>query len=183
MLVLAVIVAGSLATTATAGSRKQITLPLHGTIKLANSNVRCGSGQGSGITYIDCGISTAAGQPKPGGYLALMLGSGKVNIIAVSTKKTVFNRSPAGREQRSSAAATYPTVHPGDVISLPGAPAIQCRVSAVSGKTTIICYDVDKNGVVRPGSYSFGMSNVVTTALGWDKGRKVHLINSWAENG
>jgi hypothetical protein len=183
MLVLAVVLAGSLTASATAGSKKQITLPLHGTIMLANSNVRCGSGQASGLTYIDCGISTAAGQPKPGGYLALMLGSGKVNIIAVNTKKTVFNRAPAGREQRSSAAATYPTVHPGDVITLPGAPAISCRISSVGGKTTILCYDVDKNGVVRPGSYSFGMSNVVTTALGWDKARKVHLINHWAENG
>ncbi len=174
MLVLAVILVGSLTASATAGAQKQVTLPLHGTIMLASSNV---------LTYIDCGISTAAGQPKPGGYLALMLGTGKINIIAVNTKKTVFNRAPAGREQRASEAATYPTVHPGDVISLPTAPAISCRISSLSGKTTILCYDVDKNGVVRPGSYSFGMSNVVTTALGWDKARKVHLINHWAENG
>ena len=183
MLVLAVAVLGSVAAPATAGSRKQITLPLHGTIMLASSNVRCGSGEAGGATYIDCGISTSKGQPKPGSYLALMLASGRVNITAVNSNKPVFNRTPAGREERSSARASYPTVHPGDVITLPTAPAISCRVSSPGGKTTILCYDVDTSGVVRPGSFSFGMSNVVTTALGWDKARKVHLLNHWAENG
>ena len=73
-------------------------------------------------------------------------------------------------------------VHPGDTIVLPGT-SISCNASKVGGKPTIICYYLDKKGVVRAGSISFGISDTVVTSLGWDRTRHVHLLNSWPENG
>jgi hypothetical protein len=180
LLLLSLIALAACSTGASASSTKLITLPLHGTLFLANSHIACGSGTSHGQVFIDCGIEAKNGQPKPGSYVALMADSGKVSLINASTNKIVFNRAPAMRERR---AFSGPTVHPGDVISLPTARSISCQISSVGGKTTIICYYVDKKGVVKPGSYSFGMSDVVATALGWDAARKAHLINHWVENG
>jgi hypothetical protein len=101
-----------------------------------------------------------------------------VNVISATTLKTEFSRAPAAavREQ-----AGIP-VGPGDTIEVPGT-SILCSAGSVSGEPTIFCDYVDKKGAVRPHSYSFGISDTVVTALGWDRARHAHLIRSWPENG
>ena len=155
-----------------------VPLPLHGTISLSGSKILCGSGHLNGLTYIDCGVADASGQPKRGGYVALMAANGRVSIAAVSTNKIVFSRTPA-----AAIRATVGTpVHTGDLIELP-ATSILCNVSLISGKPTIVCEYVDRKGVVRPNSYSFGIGDTLVTSLGWDSTRHVHLLKSWPENG
>jgi hypothetical protein len=178
-LVLAALLAGTFAGSASAAAGKVIALPMGGTLFLVNSHVICGSGHSNGQTFIDCGIAGKGGQPKAGSYVALMADTGKVAVTSTPANRIVFNRAPAGRERPSAGI----TARPGDTIRLPTVPAISCQISRLSGKTTILCYFVDKRGIVRPGSYSFGMSDVVTTTLGWDKSRKEHLIGDWPENG
>jgi hypothetical protein len=68
------------------------------------------------------------------------------------------------------------------VIEIPKT-SITSNASKVGGKPTILYYYVDKRGVVRPGSYSFGISDTVATALGWDAAGHARLIQSWPENG
>lgn len=169
---------GAFAAAAAGSASRVVRLPLHGTVILSGSNIRCGSGSLNGVTYIDCGVSDVSGQPKQGGYVALMAADGRVNVIRVTTKKTVFSRMPAAVVRTSAGTL----VHPGDVIQLPGT-SISCNVSSVGGKPTIICYYLDTRGVVRPHSYSFGISDTVVTALGWDAVRHAHLIHGWPENG
>jgi hypothetical protein len=179
MLVVAAVLAGTFAGSASATARRVISLQLGGTIFLASSHVLCGSGHSNGQTFIDCGIAGKGGQPKVGSYVALMADTGKVAVTSTPANRIVFNRAPAARAHRASGI----TVRPGDAIRLPTVAAIACQISSLSGKTTIICDYIDKHGVVRPGSYSFGMSDVVTTTLGWDKAHKAHLIGHWPENG
>jgi hypothetical protein len=179
-LAIVAILAGSFAASAEA---KVIALPLHGTIALAGSSVRCGAGLSSGLVFIDCGISDTKGQPKRGGYVAVMAENGRVSVIATTTTKTVFSRAPAARLQRGAANSPAISVHAGDVISIPKVPAISCTINSLGGKPTVLCYYVDKHGLVRPGSYSFGMSGLVMTTLAWNKARKEHLAGSWPENG
>ena len=63
-------------------------------------------------------------------------------------------------------------------------PQLSCRVVASGGQATIVCYYVDrKTGVLRPDSFSFGLSNTVTTVLAWNAARKEHLAGNWPENG
>ncbi len=155
-----------------------VPLPLHGTIGLTGSKIRCGSGTLKGLTYVDCGVASASGQPKRGGYVALIAADGRVNIVSTTTLKTEFSRKPAGVVRET---AVTP-VRPGDTIEVPGT-SILCSASSVQGKPTIFCDYVDKKGSIRPGSYSFGISDVVVTALGWDAVRHAHVISSWPENG
>ncbi|MEO9175839.1 MAG: hypothetical protein ABI317_10045 [Gaiellales bacterium] len=72
---------------------------------------------------------------------------------------------------------------PGDVIVLPTLQKISCSVRSLTSITTIFCYHVDKRGIVKPGSYSFGLSDVVTTTLAWLSTWKSKLVGHWAENG
>ncbi len=163
---------------AAARSTRVIPLQLHGTVVLAGSKIRCGSGQLKGLTYVDCGVADGSGQPKRGSYVALMAADGRVNIVSATTLKTEFSRVPA-----AAVATPSPTVvRPGDTVTVPGT-ALSCSASRVSGKATIICYYLDAKGVVRPHSYSFGISDSVVTALGWDGARHAHLIHAWPENG
>jgi hypothetical protein len=41
---------------------------------------------------------------------------------------------------------------------------------------------VNKQGV-RPGSFSFGISDTTVSTLGWNAARKAKLLHSWNENG
>ena len=159
-------------------SSRTIPLVLHGTVILTGSSIRCGSGLLGKLTYIDCGISDASGQPKKGGFLVLMAADGRVNVLNTTTVKTVFSRMPAAAVKTPAGLA----IHPGDVIQVPGT-SISCNASSVSGNPTILCYYVDKKGVVRPGSTSFGISDAVATAVGWDAARHAKLLQSWPENG
>jgi hypothetical protein len=156
-------------------SARVIELRVHGTVALTGSNVRCGSGVLKGLTYVDCGIAGPGNEPKKGGFVAVMTADGHVTILDSTTLITVFSRAP------SSASVGTP-VRPGDTFVLPGT-SISCNSSKVSGKPTIICYFVDKGGIVRPGSVSFGISDTVLTTLGWSKMRKVRVLGHWAENG
>ena len=170
---------GGFAATASGGSSSRVVkLPLHGSVILTGSDIRCGSGRLAGKTYIDCGVSDARGQPKRGGYVALMDAAGRVTVYDATSKKAVLTRSPAA--VRRTPVGTR--IRSGDVVQLPGT-SISCNASTVSGKPAIFCYYVDKRGVVRPNSYSFGISDTVLTVLSWNGARKAKLVKSWAENG
>src|SRR6187549_189360 len=128
MRTLATVVAGlaaisALAAPASPSRAAVIRLPLHGTVILAGSHVRCGSGKVNGQSYVDCGIAGTGNEPKKGGYVALMTGNGRVTIFDSTTQRTVFSRATA-------AVRAVPTAHPGDTIVLPGV-AISCNVSTV----------------------------------------------------
>jgi hypothetical protein len=166
-------------TAADAGSSKVVELPMGGTLLLAGSHVTCGSGHLNGETFIDCGIIGVHGQPKVGSYVVLMAGDGKVGVSTASTHKIVFNRAPAARARP----ADDITARPGDVIVLPTLQKISCDVRSLTGVTTIFCYYVDRKGIVKPGSYSFGLSDVVTTTLAWYSPSKSKLVGHWPENG
>ena len=159
-----------------------VSLPLHGTLSLAGSHVLCGSGRAKGLTYIDCGIGGASGQPKRGGYVALLAANGKVSVIAVSTNKVVFDRVAAPLALRAPSTSVI-TVHPGDEVRLPGVAAISCKISSLEGATTILCFYVDRQGGVRPRSFSFGMSDRIVTTLGWDASRTARPLHDWIQNG
>jgi hypothetical protein len=164
---------------AEAAQGKVVALPMGGTLLLAGSHVTCGSGHLNGKTFIDCGIIGVHGQPKVGSYVVLMAADGKVGVATAATHKIVFNRAPAARDRPTDDI----TAHPGDVIVLPTLQAISCEVRSLTGVTTIFCYYVDKKGIVRPGSYSFGLSDVVTTTLLWSSTSKSRLLGHWPENG
>jgi hypothetical protein len=168
---------------ATASAGRVVVLPQHGTLLLAGSQVTCGSGTTAGQTFIDCGIIGTKGNPKAGSYVALMTRAGKVTVFGASTNTIVFSRTPAARVRSRPDAAGSIAARAGDRISLPGVPSISCQVSDTGKQTTIICYHVDAKGVVLTGSYSFGMSDVVVTTLGWSKTRKASLLGHWPENG
>jgi hypothetical protein len=166
-------------TAAEARSSKVVELPMGGTLLLANSHVTCGSGHLNGKTFIDCGIVGVKGQPKAGSYVVLMAADGKVGVSNATTNKIVFNRAPAARER----ATADIIARPGDFVELPTLQKISCDVKSLSGVPTIFCYYVDKRGVVKPGSYSFGLSDIVTTTLAWYSTTKSKLVGHWAENG
>jgi hypothetical protein len=164
--------------------QKIIGMPLRSTLLLASSNVACGSGVVAGHGFVDCGIAGANGQPKKGSYFVIMTDVGRVNMIAASTRAIVSSHTSAAREQPAQRTLITQTAHAGDQIVLPSMPQLSCRVQAVGGHTTIFCYYVDKKtGVVRPGSFSFGMSDTVTTVSTWNAARKAHSAGYWAENG
>jgi len=179
ILVAAAVATACLCPGAQARSSKVVELPMGGTLLLAGSHVTCGSGHLNGETFIDCGIIGVRGQPKVGSYVVLMAGDGKVGVTAASTNKIVFNRAPAARADRASDI----TARPGDVIVLPTLQKISCDVRSLTGVTTIFCYYVDRKGIVKTGSYSFGLSNVVTTTLAWYSPSKSKLVGHWPENG
>jgi hypothetical protein len=171
--VLSVLVAlGALAAQASAAV---ITLPLHGTVILAHSNVRCGSGIVNKQRYVDCGIAGIGSVPKTGGYVVVMTADGTVTVLDSSTQAQVFSR-------KTASAYLGVVAHAGDKIVLPGVP-ISCKASTVSGKPAIFCYHLDAKGKVRPGSVSFGVGDEIAIALGWNKARKVHVLGNWLENG
>jgi hypothetical protein len=169
---------GVLTAAASGSASRVVKLPLHGTVILAGSDIRCGSGRLAGKTYVDCGVSDDRGQPKRGGFVALLDASGRVTVYDVTAKKAVLARVPASVGQ----APVGTRIRADDVVHLPGT-SISCNASTVSGKPAIFCYYVDKDGVVRPNSYSFGISDTVLTVLSWNRARKAKLVNSWAENG
>ena len=177
-LLVGVALVGCFAAAASGRSSRVVKLPLHGSVILAGSDIRCGSGRLAGKTYIDCGVSDARGQPKRGGYVALLDAAGRVTVYDVTAKKPVLTRSPAAVGQ----APVGTRIRSNDVVQLPGT-SISCNASTVSGKPTIFCYYVDKRGVVRPNSYSFGISDTVLTVLSWNRARKAKLVDSWPENG
>ena len=143
------ILAGLVAGGASGRSARIVQLQLHGTIALSGSKIQCGSGQQKGLTYVDCGVADASGQPKRGGYVSLMASDGRVNVVATSTLKTVFSRVPAVSIRRSAAIV----VKAGDTIALPKT-SISCYASKVGGVPTIFCNYVDTKGNARPGSYA-----------------------------
>jgi hypothetical protein len=169
------VASGALAVPASARPAATITLPLHGTVILAGSHVRCGSGDVNGQSYVDSGIAGTGNEPKQGGYVVLMTGKGRVTIFDSSTQRTVFSRAAA-------AVRAVPTAHVGDTIVLPGI-AISCNASRVAGKPAILCYHVDGEGQVRRRSVSFGISDAIVTSLGWNQALKVRVLGSWPENG
>jgi hypothetical protein len=176
----------ALAGVASAGAteRKIIGMPLNSTLLLAGSKVACGSGVKGGNGFIDCGITGSDGQPKRGSYFVLMTDGGRVNVIAASTRKIIFSRLAASRERPSQRTLITQTAHAGDQIVLPTMTQISCQVVSAGGQATIICYYVDKKtGIVRPRSFSFGLSNTVTTVLSWNAAKKEHLVGNWPENG
>ncbi|HEX4344446.1 MAG TPA: hypothetical protein VHZ31_02690 [Solirubrobacteraceae bacterium] len=172
------------ATAANARPQKIIGMPLRSTLLLASSNVACGSGVTAGHGFVDCGIAGSDGQPKKGSYFVIMTDVGRVNMIAASTRTIVSSHTPAARERPAGRALITQTAHAGDQIVLPSMPQISCRVQTAGGHTTIFCYYVNKKtGVVRANSFSFGMSDTVTTVLGWNAAGKNHLLGDWPENG
>jgi hypothetical protein len=178
--IVTILACGGLAASAAGRSTSTIGLPLHGTAILSGSHVRCGSALVQGRAYIDCGVSDPKhpGEPKPGGYLAYMGADGTVKVFETGTNKTIFSRTPASVH---ASPAGIP-VRPGDTIVIAHT-SITCNASHVSRKPTIICYFVDKHGVVRPHSYSFGISDTILTTLGWDASGHAHLLKAWRENG
>ena len=178
VLLASAILAGLVVAVASGRSARVVQLQLHGTIVLSGSKIQCGSGQLKGLTYVDCGVADANGQPKRGGYVSLMAADGRVNIVATSTLKTVFSRVPAVSIRRSAAIV----VKAGDSIALPKT-SISCYASKVGAVPTIFCNYVDAKGNARPRSYAFGISGSIVTTQGWDAKGHVHLIRSWPENG
>jgi hypothetical protein len=170
-----------LVSTAAAASQRLVSLPLHGTLSLAGSHVLCSSGQYKRLTYLDCGIGGPNGHPKRGGYVVLMAANGKVSVLDVSGNKIVFDKVAAPLA-RSSHEAAVVTAGPGDEVRLTGISSIDCKVSLVTTTTTIVCFYVNKQGV-RPGSFSFGISDTTVSALGWNAARKAKLLRTWTENG
>ena len=60
---------------------------------------------------------------------------------------------------------TVVTAGPGDEVRLTGVSSIDCKVSLVTTTTTIVCFYVNKQGV-RPGSFSFGISDTTISTSG-----------------
>jgi hypothetical protein len=179
VLLLAMAIVACAVGSAAASASRVVSLPQGATLLIAGSNVTCGSGHQNGETFIDCGIVGVRGQPKVGSYVTLMADDGKVGVATATTHRIVFNRAPA--ELRGETATI--TAHVGDSIVLPGVPSISCIVRRVSGQANIFCYFVDAHGAVRPGSYSFGLSDVVTTTLAWTSATHWRLVGHWPENG
>jgi hypothetical protein len=171
----------ALVSTAAAASQRVVSLPLHATLSLAGSHVLCASGQYKGLTYLDCGIGGPNGHPKKGGYVVLMAANGKVSVLDVSGNRIVFNKVAAPLARASHEAALL-SAGPGDEVRLSGVSTIDCKVSLVTTTTTIVCFYVNKQGV-RPGSFSFGISDTTVSTLGWNAARKAKLLHSWNENG
>ena len=176
-LLLLVAVPGS----ALARSDAIITLSVGDALSLSGSKIQCGvsanRGYGlklTGLTYIVCGPST---QVKGGGYVALMDSKGRVVVLSIRTETTVSSRSPAAVvSQRAGSMARI-----GDVVAINGTP-ILCLMIKVGGVPTLLCEYVDGKGVVRPNSYSFGISDMVASSLHWDATKHVHVLQTWSEN-
>jgi hypothetical protein len=160
---------------ASARTAAVIVLPQHGTVILAHSHVRCGAGTVNKQKYVDCGIAGIGSVPKTGGYVVVMTADGNVTVLDSSTQRQVFSRATAS-------AYVGGIAHAGDKIVLPGVP-ISCKAASVSGKPAIFCYHIDAKGKVKPSSVSFGVSDAIAIALGWNKVRKVHVLGTWLENG
>jgi hypothetical protein len=176
---LLLVVVGFCGLASSAGGRQAvpITLKVHQTVRLAGSNVLCGAGNAAGVTFVDCGVVDAAGNARKGSYVALLGQNGRVSVVSASNK-IVFDRT-AGLMQREADTV----VHPGDTILAAGVRTILCTAAKVDGKPTVFCDRVDAKGRFAPGSYAFGISDIVVTALGWDAKRAAHLLHSWPENG
>lgn len=170
------------ATTAEAATHAVLSLPLGATLSLAGSHVLCSSGTYKKLHYVDCGIGGANGQPKKGGYVVLMSTDGKVSVLDVSRNAIVFKKVAAPLA-RSSQDVTVLTAQPGDEVRLHGVTSIDCKVSLVTTTTTLVCFYVDRKGGVRPGSFSFGISDTSVSTVGWSKARKARLLHDWDENG
>jgi hypothetical protein len=184
--VLALALLSALALTPAAGARahKVIGMPPNSTLLVAGSSSACGSGVKGGIGFVDCGISASNGRPKKGSYFLLLTGGGKINVVAASTTSIVFTRVAAARERPARRSLIVNTAHAGDQIILPTLTQITCRVAKVGGRPTIFCYYVDRRtGRIRPNSFSFGMSDTLTTVLGWNAAGTSRLVGHWAENG
>jgi hypothetical protein len=152
---------------ALARSNAIITLSVGDALNLSGSRIQCGvsanRGYGlrlAGLTYIVCGPSS---EVKGGGYVALMDSKGRVVVLSIRTEKTVSSRTPASAVSRSGGN----TARIGDVVAINGTP-ILCLMIKVGGVPTLLCEYVDGKGVVRPNSYSFGISDTVASSLHWD---------------
>jgi hypothetical protein len=177
-LLLGALLAGGLAAEAGGRSAATITLRAGQTLRLAGTNVLCGSGNAAGLTFVDCGIVNSAGLEITGSYVALLGQNGRVSVVGKQGKQVLFNRIGGPMMREAGIVA-----HPGDTILLAGVSSIFCSAAKVSGQPTIFCDRVDSKGNFEPGSYAFGIGDTVVTALGWDAKRKAHLIHSWPENG
>jgi hypothetical protein len=171
--ILAALVA--IAASASGAAASVIQLPLHGTVALAGSNVRCGSGTVSNLIFIDCGIAGPSNEPKKGGFVALMTQEGRVAVLNSTNLTTVFSRSP------SSAWVGSP-VRPGDTIVLPGT-SISCNATKPKGEPTITCFFLDTHGIVLVSSTSFRISDAALTTFSWNELRQAKLLRTWRENG
>jgi hypothetical protein len=177
--VVVAILMATFAASADGRSTKGYIVPLHTTIVVKGSRVVCGAGKSNGLIFVDCGIPGSNGQPREGSYVALIATSGKVSVIDVTTTKIVFNRV-GGTLARSVAPVT---IAAGDSFEVSGVTSILCNAALAGGKTSVFCNYVDKKGLVRPGSYAFGIGDTVVTAQGWDAKRHPHVIKAWPENG
>ena len=165
-------VAVVLSQSAVARSYAIINLSVGQVVTLSGSSIGCGARQANGKPYIYCTSSRASAA-----YVALMTAMGRVEVLSVKTHKAVFDRTPAVvLHSRIGTAANL-----GDVVVLAGTP-ILCDVIKTSGKPTMLCESVDKKGVVRPNSYSFGISDTVVSSLEWDAHKQVHVLHTWRES-
>jgi hypothetical protein len=155
---------------------------LHATLSLSSSNVLCTSGQYKRLTYLDCGIGGANGQPKKGGYVALIATDGKVSVLDVSKNAIVFEKVAAPLSLDGGQIAVL-VAHPGDEVRLHGVSSIDCKVSLVTTTTTIVCFYVNGTRGVRPRSFSFGISDTSVSTISWSKARKATLLHDFPENG
>jgi hypothetical protein len=173
---LGVVLAASLASSALARPANALTLRVHQTLRVSGTNILCGAGHTAGVTYVYCAIVDSAGDARKDSYLALLTQTGKVNIVTRNTK-IVFNRTG------TSLLRVALVARPGDTIDVAGVTTIGCSVAKVSGKATVFCDKIDAKGNFVPGSYAFGMSDTIVTALGWNAKRQAHLIHSYPESG
>jgi hypothetical protein len=176
---LAAALTASFAGAAGGRSSARISLKLHATVRLAGTNVACNSGRASGVTYVDCAIVDAAGDAKKGSYLALLGQNGKFDIVTRASK-IVFSKVGGSMMRESE---TGLVAHAGDTIALPGINSIFCSAANVAGKPTIFCDRIDAKGRFPAGSYAFGFSDSIVTALRWDSKGHAKLVRSWPENG
>lgn len=165
---------------AAAAPNPVITLSVGDGLAITGSKIQCGvaadSGYGidlRGKTYIACGPSTAV---KGGGYVAVMDSGGRVVILSIKTHKTVSSRGPTAVVRR----AALKTARLGDRVTVTGT-SLVCDVIKVSNRPTLLCVSHNAKHLIRPNSYSFGISDGEVTSLRWDGKRQVHLLQSWSE--
>ena len=171
-MLLGVAVAAALCQAAVAGSNGIINLSVGQVVTLSGSSIGCGSREANGKPYIYCTSSRSSA-----GYVALMAANGRVEVLSVKTHKAVFDRTPAVVMRSSIGTAA----HLGDVVVL-GGTRILCDVIKTGGKPTMICEYVDGKGVVRPNSFSFGISDTLVSSLAWDAQKQVHVLRTWRES-
>jgi hypothetical protein len=170
-LMLAVFAMVALAPAAAARLTGIIDLSVNETVGLSGSSVGCGSREANGAPYIYCTSS------KPSaGYVALMAGTGRTEILSVQTHEAVFDRL-----RQAVGVSFVGAARVGDVIVVSGT-SVLCQVITTDARPTVLCEYVNRRGAPRPNSYAFAISDAMVSSLEWDAKGRVHVLGSWRES-